>query len=186
LVVSSFLLKTFSSRHILHSTFRPNGSHLILFFKPFLSIGLNFHPKMLFPKFLKNCLQSAFQKSDQSPEIFSLSVKFSLYTEVTLPQLALRPVRTRSERGSWPCRMLVPSLRATGLIPLHFVAQGGICWHCRSGLTPDGDLSFPCSDTPLRDSPRQDQHFRSTASAFHRILKRPVRPLNSSAHPTLT
>jgi hypothetical protein len=36
-------------------------------------------------------------------------------------------VRTRSERGSWPCRMLVPSLRATGLIPLHFVAQGGIC-----------------------------------------------------------
>jgi hypothetical protein len=79
LVVSSFLLKTFSSRHILHSTFRPNGSHLILFFKPFLSIGLNFHPKMLFPKFLKNCLQSAFQKSDQSPEIFSLSVKFSLF-----------------------------------------------------------------------------------------------------------
>jgi hypothetical protein len=95
-------------------------------------------------------------------------------------------VRTRSERGSRPCRMLNPLLHATAFRPLHFVAQGGTCQHCRSGLTPNDDLSFPCSGIPLREPPRQDQHSWSTASAFHRILRLPVRPLSSPAHPTST
>jgi hypothetical protein len=85
-----------------------------------------------------------------------------------------------------PAGCLIPSLHATDFDPLHFIAKGGTCQHCRSGLKLDGDLSFPCSGIPLREPPRQDQHSRSTASAFQRILKQPVRPLDSPAHPTST
>jgi hypothetical protein len=60
--------------------------------------------------------------------------------------LALRPVRTRPERGDRHRWMLSLSLHVTGFRLPRFKAPGGICKLCRSKPTPHGDLSLLCDD----------------------------------------
>jgi hypothetical protein len=52
--------------------------------KTFLSISFISHASNDLPVVFKELLAKCFQKSDQSPEILSLSVKFFLCTEITL------------------------------------------------------------------------------------------------------
>jgi hypothetical protein len=97
-------------------------------------------------------------------------------------QLALRSARAGPERGARHHRVLIPSLHVTAFRPSRFKARGGTCQFCRARPTPYGNLSLPCGDCPFWGPPQQNQRSRSTASAFDRTAKRPVRPLDYPAH----
>jgi hypothetical protein len=99
-----------------------------------------------------------------------------------LSQLALRPARTRPERGTRHHRVLIPSLHVTAFRPSRFKARGGTCQFCRARPTLHGNLSLPCGDCPFWGPPQQNQRSRSTASAFDQTAKRLVRPLGYPPH----
>jgi hypothetical protein len=84
-VVSSLLPQFFATCNLFILRYVQMVLIFVMVFKTFLSIGFISQASDDLPVVFKELFAKCFQKSDQSPEIFSLSVKSFLYTEITLP-----------------------------------------------------------------------------------------------------